>query len=343
MISAYQVIIRLFIYALLVGISTLNSSAQPRNTNHELGNVFSKAGEISSVRSLLIQQKREFVGEQYYNGRRANQPYNIKSASKSIITLLIGIAVDKGFIESIEEPIVDYFPEYFAQNPNSAKEQLTIRHLLSMQAGLESTSIFNYGKWAISKDWAKYQLDQPFVEEPGGKMVYSTGISHLLSIILTKATGTNTKTFAETYLFDPLDIRIGGWDRGPKGYYMGGNNLSMKPSDLLKIGQLILDVGEFEGKQIVSKEWIWDSFQTYTYSNYNPYGYGYMWWNQEVAGYKVFFAWGFGGQYLFMIPELEAAVVLTSSSDNPSQNRSYKRPIFHLLEHSIIPLLKRNY
>ncbi len=343
MISIHQSLIRLLFFAILVAISISNSLAQPRDTSYELESVFDKADDIPSVRSLLLQQKGRLIGEQYYKGRRANQPYNIKSASKSIITLLVGIAIDKGFIESIEEPIVNYFPEYFAENPDSAKEQLTIRHLLSMQAGLESTSIFNYGKWAISKDWIKFQLDQPFVEEPGGKMVYSTGISHLLSAILTKATGASTKAFAETYLFDPLDIQIGGWDRGPNGYYMGGNNLSMKPGDLLKIGQMILDVGQFEGEQIVSKEWIWDSFKTYTYSNYNPYGYGYMWWNREVAGYKVFFAWGFGGQYLFMIPELEATVVLTSSSDNPSQNRSYKKPVFDLLEHSIIPLLESNY
>lgn len=329
----------LCVYFLLIGYHSLTHARQ--SDSLQLQQIFEKADEIPSVRSLLIQQHGKLVSEDYFNGRRANQPYNIKSASKSIIGLLVGIAIEEGFISSINEPISTYFPEYFEANPDPQKKAITVRNLLTMQAGLRSTSSGNYGAWVLSSDWVKYTLDQPFVEEIDGRMVYSTGSTHLLSVIIAKASSMNTKRFAEKYLFDPLDITVGGWDRDPQGFYMGGNNLALTPRDLLKIGQLLLDDGKYKGKPIIPHHWIVDSFQTYTYSNYNPYGYGYQWWNQKVGGYHILFAWGHGGQYILMIPELDAVVVITSSVTSESRRRTYKRPVFELLEKEIIPFLEK--
>ena len=123
---------------------------------------------------------------------------------------------------------------------------------------------------------------------------------------------------------------------------MGGNNMALSPGDLLKIGRLLMNNGQYEGRQLISKQWIKDSFRTYTYSNYNPYGYGYQWWNTSTAGYTTFFAWGHGGQYLMMIPELDAIVVMTSSVTNSNRRRTYKRPVFILLEDHIIPYLEQD-
>lgn len=298
-----------------------------------------KADAIPTLRSLIVQKNGEVLIESYFNGRNPERPFNIKSASKSIISLLTGIAIDRGYISSADEKIGPYFEDYFQENPDSARYNLTIRNLLSMQAGLETTSFYNYGEWVISDNWVHYQLDQPFLEEPGGRMVYSTGISHLLSVIITKASGQSTRRFAQQFLFDPLDIRPGGWDRDPQGYYMGGNNLALTPKDLLKIGRMILNGGIYEGEKIVSKEWLSASFGKYTMSNYNPYHYGYMWWSKEIAGTDTYFAWGYGGQYLFMIPEAEALIVMTSSLAGATQRRSYKEPIFDLMEKEIIPYL----
>tara|TARA_R110002096_G_scaffold278213_1_gene472225 strand:+ start:5644 stop:6663 length:1020 start_codon:yes stop_codon:yes gene_type:complete len=305
-----------------------------------LESIVQNADDIPTVRSLIIQQKGNVLAAEGFDDRDLNHPFNIKSASKSIIGLLTGIALEKGFIPSIDEPIKTYFPDYFDEHPDSLKESITIRNLLSMQAGLRSTSSRNYGAWVISDNWIEFALGQNFTEDIGGTMVYSTGISHLLSVIISKASDMTTKAFAEEYLFNAMNIRIGGWDKDPQGYYMGGNNLSLKPTDLLKIGQLILDNGVYNSKQLVSPAWIQESFKTYTFSNFNPYGYGYQWWNQEIGGHKTFFAWGNGGQYIFIIPELDAVVVLTSSTLNTSSRRSYKDPIFTLLSDEIIPFLE---
>lgn len=266
---------------------------------------------------------------------------NIKSASKSIISLLVGIAVDQGYIENVNKSIGPYFEEYFRANPDSVKEQISIKDLLTMRSGLETTSFHNYGRWVISDNWTKFALDQPLEDRPGGDMVYSTGTSHLLSVILTKATGISTKAFAEQHLFGPMGIRVGGWDRDPQGYYMGGNNLALRPRDMLKIGEMVLNDGVYNGEQIISSEWLNNSLQTYTRSNYNPYNYGYMWWKKPVADYQVYFAWGYGGQYIFMIPDLDAVVVMTGALHNATQSRSYKEPVFALLRETIIPLLKK--
>ena len=332
-------------YFLLISVVLLNAnsiSAQPLEENDELRQAtIDQARSIESVRSLLVQKNNNLIIEEYFRNATPDHPYNIKSASKSIISLLVGIAVDQGKI-SLDETLGDYFSEYFDTSPDPEKEIITIRNLLSMQSGLETTSFYNYGAWVISDDWVEFQLDQPLEEVPGGKMVYSTGTSHLLSVIITKATGMNTKAFAEEFLFDPLNIQVGGWDRDPQGYYMGGNNLALTPNALLKIGQLILNGGTRQGEEILSQKWIRDSFQSYTRSNFNPYDYGYMWWNRPVAGYDVYFAWGFGGQYIFIIPELNSVAVITSFLDNATQRRTYKEPIFDLLEDQIIPLLDNN-
>ncbi|MEP1307495.1 MAG: serine hydrolase [Balneola sp.] len=302
--------------------------------------IFQSADDISTVRTLLIQQHGELLHAESFDGRSLNRPFNIKSASKSIIGLLTGIAIEKELIPSIEEPIKTYFPEYFESNPDSLKENITIKNLLTMKTGLRSTSSRNYGAWVISDNWIEYALDQDFVAEINGRMVYSTGTSHLLSVIISKAAEMSTKEFAEKYLFEPMNIRIGGWDKDPQGNYMGGNNMSLKPSDMLKIGQLLLDGGVYNERQLISESWIQDSFKTYAYSNYNPFGYGYQLWNQEIGGHQVYFAWGNGGQYIFVIPEIEAVIVITSSTLNTSPRRGYKDTIFPLLEDKIIPYLE---
>jgi CubicO group peptidase (beta-lactamase class C family) len=331
----------LFITVVILLAGPISVNANPDVDSLSLKEIHNRASSINSVTSLIIHQNGKTLTEQYFNGMSASQTTNIKSASKSVISLLVGIAVDKGYLEGVDQPIKSFFEDYFAANPNPDKENITLKDLLTMRSGLETTSFHNYGAWVLSDNWVEFALDQPMEDRPGGDMMYSTGTSHLLSVIIAKATDMSTKAFAEKHLFGPMGIVPGGWDRDPQGYYMGGNNLALRPADMLKIGQMVMDGGIYDGKRIVSEQWLRDSFQTYTRSNYNPYDYGYMWWKRPVGDFMVHFAWGFGGQYIFMIPELNAVVVITGSLRNANQSRSYKRPVFGLLREDILTYLQK--
>jgi len=322
------------LFLLIVLQSAVKAQPSPPE-DRDLDRIFN----IGTVQSLMIEKDGTVLHEEFRSGMTRNSTTNIKSASKSIISLLVGIAIDEGYLENVDQTIVEFFPDYFEQNPDSAKESITIRNLLTMRSGLETTSFQNYGRWVISDNWVTFALDQPFEEEPGGRMVYSTGTSHLLSVILTRATGMSTRAFANKHLFEPLNIRVGGWDRDPQGNYMGGNNLAISPLALLKIGNLMLNRGSYNGDQLVSESWITDSVDIYTRSNYNAYDYGYMWWRKPAGDRDVIFAWGNGGQYIMVLPELNAVISITSDLGRSNGSRRYQRRIFTFLEEEIIPYL----
>jgi CubicO group peptidase (beta-lactamase class C family) len=297
---------------------------------------------VGPVKSFMLRQGGELLIEEYRKGMHAERVTNIKSASKSILSLLVGIAIEQGYLDGVKQNIGEFFPEYFKAHPDSVKQSITIQDLLTMRAGLASTSSSNYGPWVLSDNWIKFVLDQPLVERPGGAMIYSTGSTHLLSVILTRATGMSTHEFAEKYLFDPLDITIGGWDRDPQGNYMGGNNIALSPAALLKIGTMVMNMGAYQHKQIVSGKWIIESMQIYTRSQFNPYDYGYLWWQRKLNGYTVFFAWGNGGQYIMMLPALGTVVSITSYSEGKSKNRLSRRRLFSFIENRLIRYLEQN-
>lgn len=329
---------KLFFGLLFIAITSISAVAQ--NTESASDNNLNEIFEIGTVQSLIISKNGEILHEEYRGRMDRNRPTNIKSASKSVLSLLIGIAVERGHIESVDQTIDDYFPEYFESRPDSEKASITTKDLLTMRSGLETTSFRNYGRWVISSNWTEFALNQPLESEPGGRMVYSTGTSHLLSVILTRATGMSTRQFAEQELFGPLNIRVGGWDRDPQGYYMGGNNLAISPMALLKIGRLVMNMGEYNGEQIVSENWIQDSVTIYTKSNFNDYNYGYMWWRQPVGDHEVVFAWGNGGQYIMILPELNSVISITSDVERGTGSRRYQRQIFSFLEDEIVPFVQ---
>jgi len=321
---------------LLVGLAANTSSAQ---TLDDLAQEILRLGRTNSV---VLQQAGEIVAEAYADGMAAGRATNIKSASKSIIGLLVGIAIREGHLEGVDQPIGPFFPGYFRKNPDAAKEAITVGDLLSMRAGLASTSRRNYGAWVVSDSWVDYVLGQPLVAEPGGQRIYSTGNTHLLSVILSRATGMDTRAFAERYLFGPMDIRIGGWDRDPEGFFFGGNNLALSPRSLVKLGELVLNGGRYRGEQLVPAEWIETSLRRYTRSRYNPYYYGYLWWQQRLAGHELHFAWGNGGQYVIVIPALQSVLAVTSAPDVPggAGSRDPRQRFFRLLGERLFPLLE---
>lgn len=293
------------------------------------------------IKSFMLQRDGELLIEAHRMGMRADRTTNVKSVAKSIVSLLVGIAIEQGYLTGVRQPIGDFFPDYFERRPDPDKASITIQDLLTMRAGLTSTSIHNYGRWVLSDNWVEFALEQPLVGRPGGEMIYSTGSTHLLSVILTRATGMSTREFAGLYLFGPLDITVGGWDRDPQGYYMGGNNMALSPSALLKLGTMVMNGGVYDGKRIVPRAWIEESMRIYTRSRFNPYDYGYLWWQRELDGYTVQFAWGNDGQFLLMIPALETVVAIASRSGaSNTQSRASRRRLFDFIENRLIGYLQ---
>ena len=296
---------------------------------------------LPRLRSLLISIDGELVDERYFHGARSTHPANLKSASKSIISTLIGIALDRGQLKSIRDPIAKFFPEHLGPDADAAKKRITIEDLLTMRSGLETTSNVNYGQWVTSANWVRHVLTRSLIDEPGGRMIYSTGNSHLLSAILTKATKMSTFDFARRYLAEPLAIAIRPWIRDPQGIYLGGNDMHLTPRAMLEYGEVYLNRGRMKEKQIVSARWVEESLKPRTKSSWSGRDYGYGWWIDTLGGQTTHYAWGHGGQFIFTVPGLKLVVVTTAVPTPDDGRREHQRAIYDLLERHLIPAVER--
>jgi CubicO group peptidase (beta-lactamase class C family) len=185
----------------------------------------------------------------------------------------------------------------------------------------------------------RHALDRPMVSEPGSSMEYSTGTSHILSAILTRATKRSTYQFATDVLARPLGISLAQWRRDPQGIYFGGNEMLMTPRQMIAVGELYLNGGRARGRQIVPESWVTTSCTPRTRSRWDPdREYGYGWWIQDVGGHRACFAWGFGGQYIFVFRDLSLVVAVTSSTASDDERRGYRRQLFDLLETHVLPV-----
>lgn len=299
-----------------------------------------RARTLPRLHSVLVEWRGDLILEQYARGWSRTRPANVKSASKSVVAALVGIAVERGLIKSLDQPIADYFPE-LRQADDPRKQQITVGHLLTMQSGQESTSFAGYGAWVTNRNWVRYVLALPMTADPGTAMDYSTGSSHLLSAILTKATGKSTWAFAREALGTPLDIEIARWQRDPQGIYFGGNNMLLTPRQMLAFGRLYLNDGRSGGTQVLPPGWVTASCTGRGRSRFNPdQQYGYGWWIRDFGGREACFAWGYGGQYIFVFDDLDLVVVTTSSVE-PDDRRGHRRQIFEMVEADILPAIER--
>jgi CubicO group peptidase (beta-lactamase class C family) len=299
------------------------------------------ASQLPQLHGLVVSHRGRIVLEYYAKGRRPGRLANVKSVSKSIIAALVGIAIDRKRIAGVREPIVRWFPELL-KDADQRRRQITIEDLLTMRSGLESTSGPNYGPWVASRHWVRHVLERPIVSTPGTSMEYSTGLSHLLSAILTKATGRSTHQFAVEALAEPLGITLARWPRDPQGIYFGGNDMLMSPRQMIAVGELWLNDGRVKGRQVVPAAWVETSCQPRTRSRWDPEReYGYGWWSQTLGGYRACFAWGFGGQYILVFRDLGLVVAVTSTTAVSDERHAYRQQLFALVETQVLPLAGR--
>lgn len=299
---------------------------------------YRRAGDMEPLTALLVSRRGTLVAEAYWDGASAARDVNVKSASKAIVSALVGIALEEGMLRSVDRPLGELFPDYFGREADPRKRRITVRDLLTMRSGLESTSFENYGSWVAGSDWVEGALDRPMVAEPGGRFIYSTGNTHLLSAILTRVSGRSTLEFARRHLFGPLDIEPGGWQQGPAGIYFGGNNLSLSPREMLRFGELYLNGGRWNGRQVLPESWVRDSWKVYTRSRRHGYGFGYCWWTRRLSGHPVHYAWGYGGQFIFVVPDVELVVVATSTRRPATRGgETHLRAVYRLLRRYLLP------
>jgi CubicO group peptidase (beta-lactamase class C family) len=272
-----------------------------------------RVSRAGGVRCLLVARRGRLVEERCWGGARPDRPHDVKSASKSLLSALVGIALDRGVLRDVDQAIAPLLGEELPEEPG-ARTEITVRHLLTMTSGLESTSGAGYGRWVASGDWARYAVRRPLEAPPGSRFAYSTGNTHLLGTVLARAAGESLLDFAARHLFGPLGVRVSAWQRAPEGTHFGGNSLSLSPRALARFGQLYLDGGRIGERQLVPRGWIAESTRRHAVGWPDRYGgYGYLWWVRPDDRPPAFAAVGYGGQFLYVVPELELLVVLTSS------------------------------
>jgi len=290
-----------------------------------------RAASLAPLQTLLVAVDGEILVDEGFHGHSTTAPTNIKSASKSIISALVGIAIERGILDGTDQAIAPILKDKLPANPDPRLSEITVGNLLSMQAGLERTSGSNYGGWVASRDWVANALGRPFVADPGGPMLYSPGSSHLLSAILTRESGRSTLALANDWLGD-AGVRITSWERDPQGIYLGGNQMAMSARSLLAFGELYRNGGKTaQGRQVVPADWVAASWQPRTNSRFSGDAYGYGWFERNLAGENVHFAWGYGGQMLYIVPSLKLTVVMTSQESGPSARNGYRDALHDVL------------
>lgn len=278
--------------------------------------------EINSVHNIIdeypinaevIVKDGVIVDEYYKEGYDQNSVFTLQSTSKSITSALIGIAIDKGYIEGVNVPISTYFPQIL-ESGSEYKSQITIWNLLTHTTGLDASDTANWDEWLASDNWVNYVLERPATSRPGTVFSYFTGNTHLLSAILQQATGMTALEFGRQYLFDPLDIESAECSTDPQGISDGGNGFALNIYNMAKIGELYLNDGVWNGEQIISSQWIQDSTRLQFDRSSGSADYGYQWWVRTFGdnNYPAYFAQGHFGQYIFVVPDIDLVVAITS-------------------------------
>ncbi len=299
-----------------------------------------EAEKIPNIRSLIFSKDEKILSEKYFRPYSSDSLDHVRSVTKSVTALLVGIAIDQGLIESVDQPISDFlgkkYPKY-----KSKLDQITIYHLLTMSAGFEwdESTVTEFNQWVVSGDPVRYVLNRKLKHKPGEKWEYNSAGSHLLSVILTEASGMSTLDFANRYLFEPLEIRNIRWDR-ISGYYNGGAGLQLRPINMHAIGIMMNNHGMFKGKQVVPGSWV-DEATKWHKKVGGSTGYGFLWWVDNDPDIRVAFAIGHAGQFIVILPDLKVVMTASCNWQSLGGKASFQEgKVAELMKNEIYPYLK---
>lgn len=292
-----------------------------------------------NIYSLIVVKNNTTLYKKYFNGYSESSLFNDQSLTKSICSILISIAIDKGYITSVDEKLAVIFPE-LKNDPDKRKQAITIRQVMNQASGLAHENLEDLSGYLSLPNPSEYILKAPLVDVPGREWHYNNAATHLLSVILTKTTHMDTRAFAQKYLFSPLGINKFDWAKMRDGYYDGGGLLSIRltSADMLKIGQMLLNDGKYNNKQVVSAKWVNlvfnpDVFYKATWG-FPQSTYGLCYYHFNYKGTAVTYGMGWGGQFLVMIPAKQAIIVInqnTADENAIKQSINFTSRIFPMI------------
>ena len=312
-------------------------SATPESQGMDSGLLAEALAQIyeqeHAIEGLVVVRNGYLITEAYVHPFMKSKRHGIHSCTKSVVSALIGIAIDQGYIRGIDQLILDFFPGRTVAHLDDRKRAMTLEHLLSMSTGLECRDSYLY-RWRglnqmrQSDDWVQHVLDLPMLEAPGTRFEYCNGASFLLSAVLQETTAKSALEFAQEHLFGPLGITDVEWPANPQGISIGWGGIHMQPVDMAKIGYLYLRQGRWGNKQIVSASWVDASTRKHIAATLQD-GYGYQWW---VTDEGIYMALGYAGQFIFVVPRVDLVVVFISDLEEADFYTPQE-----LLEEYIIP------
>lgn len=308
---------------------------------------FDEFKTVEGALSLIVCREGTIVAEEYtnYKGYGADSIKNIMSVTKTFTGVLTGLAIEKGYIDGVYDPISKYLTGIVAF-PDNIKSNITVDQLLKMSFGhswngTSSSSLFGECFFE-SEDNLQFIIDLPLTDTPGTVFNYSDGASHLLSAIITQATGKSTLDFAIENLFDPMGITEYEWSTDDRGYHLGAAYLYIKPRDMIKFGNLILNKGKYNDEQIVPESWITEMTTTKILTDNDvPYGpeYGYQIWLGTSYGYRYYMAMGWGGQFIIIVPDVQLVVSATCYTANLTDQQAGEHwmSIINIIFEKVLP------
>jgi CubicO group peptidase (beta-lactamase class C family) len=283
------------------------------------------------IHSVLVVRNGYIIAETYFAPYSKKTRHPIYSVTKSVISALIGIAIQLGHIDGIDERVSDLLPERELAQQDGRKAAMTLEHLLAMTTGLDwEDGGRTFQEMYRSGDWVDYVLDRPITEEPGSQFNYCSGCSHVMSAIIQERSGMGTLEFAQKYLFGPLGITDAPWSTDGSGIPIGGWGLQMSSRDMAKLGYLYLNDGVWDGVHIIPTEWVELSLSQHIRASEELF-YGYQWWIEPSSG--AYAAIGLGGQMVYVIPDLDIVVVFTAGLDDTSV-------LFALIDDFVLPAVE---
>ncbi|MFI0473868.1 serine hydrolase domain-containing protein [Halomonas sp. HMF6819] len=326
--------VRLFPQALMVvlGLALLNGGALAQTPSSAAFRALDEqAGALDRLHTVVVAVDGNLVHEFHQGGPGTSTPVNVKSLSKTVLAAITGAAINDGVIDSLDQPLVELLGSRVPTGLDPRVNDITLENLLAMQAGLERTSGENYSGWVASANWVENALSRPFVDEPGGRMLYSTGSSHLVSAALTYSSGESTYELAQRLLAEPLHIMLPRWLQDPQGVYFGGNDMQLSPRALVEIGELYRLDGVVDGERILPEGYVENSWTPRGRSPWTGDGYGLGWFVTTFGDTPVYYGRGYGGQALFVIPERAMTVVITSNPNPPSPGGQFQQQLNRLV------------